>query len=77
MVLTSGIPSLTYRSFLNTYKYAKICATRNRTIYITLFRPVLGVVDIEVRRIDSGQKLALYNKVFRGLGPPNPTVCVT
>ena len=41
------------------------------------FRPVLGVVDIEVRKIASGQKLALYPKVFRGLGPPNPTVCVT
>ncbi|KAL5251090.1 hypothetical protein ACHWQZ_G016717 [Mnemiopsis leidyi] len=63
--------------YMDNLSPGKLLFYGNTEIKTSDHRPVLGVVDIEVRQIDSAQKLALYSKVFRGLGPPNPTVCVT
>ncbi|XP_063687177.1 synaptojanin-1-like isoform X3 [Bolinopsis microptera] len=63
--------------YMDNLSPGKLLFYGNTEIKTSDHRPVLGVVDIEVRKIDPGQKLALYSKVFRGLGPPNPTVCVT
>lgn len=39
-------------------------------------RPVIGILDIEVARIDSDRRAHVFNEVIKCLGPPDATVVI-